>query len=385
MTAVSAPSSTVPDRFQLPEGVCSLADHEKHAQGLMDAATWAYFNGGAADEITLRANVAAWQQIPLYPRVLRPMHEAHTRVTLLGRTWSHPVLVAPMAYQCLAHPHGEQATALAAAAMGAGMVLSTQSSTSMEDVARLTLADNGRGPLWFQLYLQGDRALTCELVRRAEDAGYEALVVTVDAPVQGARNRERRAGFQLPSHVRAVHLDGHEPPSPAALLPGQSALFDAHLKHTPTWNDIEWLRCVTRLPIVLKGIGHPDDALQAHRSGAAGVIVSNHGGRVLDTTPPSAALLPAVAQALQGDLPVLVDGGIRRGTDILKALGLGACAVMVGRPVLHGLANAGAVGVAHVLRLLRDELEMTMALTGCTSLSSAHESLVVPSVHIGQT
>lgn len=341
----------------------------------MDAATWAYFNGGAADEITLRANVAAWQQMHLQTRVLRSMAGAHTRVSLLGKTWEHPILVAPMAYQCLAHPHGEQATAVASAALGAGMVLSTQSSTSMEVVAQLALADAGRGPLWFQLYLQSDRGFTQALVQRAEAAGFEALVVTVDAPVQGPRDRERRAGFQLPGHVRAVNLDGLKPSTFPALQPGQSALFDGHCLHAATWADIGWLREVTHLPLLLKGITHPDDARLARQAGAAGVIVSNHGGRVLDTVPPSATLLPAVVQALHGELPVLVDGGIRRGTDILKAFGLGAAAVMVGRPIVHGLANAGAIGVAHVLRLLRDELEIAMALTGCPSLGSARDTL----------
>lgn len=341
----------------------------------MDAATWAYFNGGAADEVTLRANVAAWQQLHLQTRVLRCMAGAHTRVNLLGKTWEHPILVAPMAYQCLAHPHGEQATAVASAALGAGMVLSTQSSTSMEVVAQFALADAGRGPLWFQLYLQSDRGFTQALVQRAEAAGFEALVVTVDAPVQGPRDRERRAGFQLPGHIRAVNLDGLKPPTFPALQPGQSALFDGHCLHAATWADIGWLREVTHLPLLLKGITHPDDARLARQAGAAGVIVSNHGGRVLDTVPPSATLLPAVVQALQGELPVLVDGGIRRGTDILKAFGLGAAAVMVGRPILHGLANAGAIGVAHVLRLLRDELEIAMALTGCPTLASARDTL----------
>lgn len=377
-TAPIQTASTRPAPSRLPEGLYSLADHESHAQGLMDAAIWAYLNGGAADEITLRANISAWQQMTLQTRVLRSMQGAHTQVKLLGKTWEHPILVAPMAYQCLAHPHGEQATALASAALGAGMVLSMQSSTSLDVVAKLALSDAGRGPLWFQLYLQSDRGLTKALVRQAEAAGFEALVVTVDAPVQGPRDRERRAGFQMPSHVRAVNLDGFNPPAPPVLQPGQSPLFDGHFLHAPTWDDIEWLREVTHLPLLLKGITHPDDARLAMQAGAAGVIVSNHGGRILDTVPPSATLLPAVVQALHGDLPVLVDGGIRRGTDVLKAVGLGAAAVMVGRPVLHGLANAGAIGVAHVLRLLRDELEIAMALTGCESLASAADTLAKP-------
>jgi 4-hydroxymandelate oxidase len=288
-----------------------------------------------------------------------------------------------MAYQHLAHPHGEMATALAAAALGAGLVLSTQSSTPLEDVARLVLADPDRGPLWFQLYLQADRGFTRELVQRAEAAGYEALVLTVDAPVQGVRDRERRTAFQLPPDISAVNLRGLRAPETRVLLPGQSALFDDLLTHAPTWDDVAWLRQQTRLPVLLKGISHPDDARQAVRCGAAGLIVSNHGGRTLDTVPATAQLLPAIVQAVGGDLPVLVDGGLRRGTDVLKAIALGASAVLVGRPVLHGLTNAGATGVAHVIRLLRDELEMAMALTGCRTLAEAWR--VIEPAHTAHT
>ncbi|MDM7941332.1 MAG: alpha-hydroxy acid oxidase [Hydrogenophaga sp.] len=356
---------------ELPEGVVSLADHEHHARLVLDESVWAYFNGGAADEITLRGNVQAWQQLQLLPRVMRRVSGANTRVNLLGREWPHPIMVAPMAYQRLAHPHAEQATALAAAALGAGLVLSTQASTLLEDVARTFLPEAARGPLWFQLYLLPDRGFMQTLVQRAEAAGFDALVLTVDAPVQGARDRERRAGFRRPPDITAVNLAGRVAPARRALQQGQSALFDDLMTHAPTWDDIAWLRSITHLPVLLKGVVHPDDARQALACGAAGLVVSNHGGRTLDTMPATAALLPRVLQAVAGDAPVLVDGGIRRGTDVLKAMALGASAVLVGRPVLHGLANAGATGVAHVLRLLRDELEIAMALTGCRSLADA--------------
>lgn len=355
----------------LPTDLVSLLDHEQHAQRLLPAAVWAYFQGGAADETTLRANAHAWQRLELLPRVLRPLAGGHTRVALLGRTLAHPMLVAPMAHQVLAHPHGERATALAAAALGAGLVLSTQASTLLEDVARTYLPDADRGPLWFQLYLQADRGFTRELVQRVAAAGFEALVLTVDAPVQGLRERERRAGFVLPAGVSAVNLAGMKPAAPTPLQPGQSTLFDRLLTHAPTWDDVAWLRSISPLPLLLKGITHPLDAVQAVRCGAAGMIVSNHGGRTLDTVPATARLLPEVVQAVQGDVPVLVDGGIRRGTDVLKAMALGASAVLVGRPILHGLTNAGATGVAHIIRLLRDELEMAMALTGCRTLAEA--------------
>ena len=362
----------------VPSGVASLADHEAHASQVLDDNAQAYFNGGAADEITLRENQQAWQHLRLAPRVLQRLQGGHTRVPLLGRTLAHPILIAPMAYQRLAHPHGELATALAAAALGAGLVLSTQASTALEEVARLVRGEVDRGPLWFQLYLQPDRAFTRELVQRAEAAGYEALVLTVDAPVSGVRDRERRAGFVLPPGIFAVNLQGLRPPPANPLQPGQSALFDDLLMHAPSWDDIAWLRSLTRLPVLLKGITHPADAQLALEHGAAGVIVSNHGGRTLDTVPPTAELLPAVVQAVGGALPVLVDGGIRRGTDVLKAMALGASAVLVGRPVIHGLANAGAQGVAHVLRLLRDELEIAMALCGCRTLDQAAQVLAPP-------
>lgn len=340
----------------------TLADHERLAQARMDPGAWAYLFGGAADEITLRDNCAAWQRLQLRPRVLRPLAGGHTRRTLLGRELAHPLLVAPMAYQRLAHPQGERASALAAAVMGLGYVLSTQASVPLEEVAHLAHPEAGRGPLWFQLYLQPDRALTRSLVDRAEAAGYEALVLTVDAPVQGSRDQERRTGFQLPHGVAAVHLPG------AAPAVGGAGLCAGLAEHAPTWDDLVWLRSITALPILLKGITHPADARLAVEHGAAGVIVSNHGGRTLDTLPATAALLPGIVAAVEGRAPVLVDGGVRRGTDVFKALALGASAVLLGRPVLHGLANAGAAGAAQVLRLVCDELEMAMVLCGCRTL-----------------
>ncbi|WP_439587070.1 alpha-hydroxy acid oxidase [Hydrogenophaga sp.] len=360
----------------LPSGLATLADHEHQARETLDEKTWAYLFGAAADELTHGRNLEAWRELALLPRVLRPLAGGHTRIELFGHERPHPILVAPMAYHRLAHPEGELATALAAAALGAGLVVSTQASCRLEDVAGTFLPGTDRGPLWFQLYLQPDRAFTRDLVRRAEAAGYEALVLTVDAPVQGARDRERRTGFRLPAGVRAVNLDGMRlPPSPT-LGPTQSALFDDLLLHAPTWEDVSWLRSITRLPVLLKGVLHAEDAALAIEHGASGLIVSNHGGRTLDTAITTAAALPALAQTVQGRVPLLVDGGIRRGTDVLKAMALGASAVLVGRPVLHGLANAGAQGVAHVLRLLRDELEIAMALTGCRTLAEAGDALV---------
>ncbi|GAB3538366.1 alpha-hydroxy acid oxidase [Noviherbaspirillum agri] len=363
--------SGIPAITPIPPGVVSLADHEAHARICLDDNAWAYFAGGAADEITLRANRSAWDAIQLSPRVLRKLTGGHTRTVLLGRTLAHPILLAPVAFQRMAHRDGEMATAYAASMQGAGIVLSSQASTPLEHVAQAIRSEAGRGPLWFQLYFQHDRGFTRELAQRAERAGYEALVLTVDAPSSGVRDRERRAGFKLPPGISAVNLAGLPVPKAAALGSHQSPLFDGLLASAPTWADIEWLRGVTRLPILLKGIMHPDDARLAMRAGAAGIIVSNHGGRTLDTLPPTAAVLPRIRDAAGADFTVLIDGGIRRGTDVLKAIALGANAVLIGRPYVFGLANAGAMGVSHVIRLLRDELEIAMALCGCANLAEA--------------
>ena len=363
----------IPARQPLAADVLTLADHERQAQERLGAAAWAYFSGGAGDEHTLAANRRAWDAIALLPRVLRPLAGGHTRCTLLGRTLAHPILLAPVAHQGLAHPDGEIATAWAAAALGAGMVLSMQSSTAIEDVARAMAGQAGAGPLWLQLYLQHDRALVRALIARAEAAGAEALVLTVDAPTSGVRDRERRAGLTPPPGVRAVHLRD----APAA--PPAAGTYCAGLPaHAPSWDDVAWLRGCTRLPVWLKGVLHPQDARQALALGVAGLIVSNHGGRTLDTAPATANALPLVREAVQDALPLVVDGGIRRGTDVLKAVALGARAVLVGRPALHALAAGGALGVAQMLRLLRDELEMAMALTGCRTLADAGPALLDP-------
>jgi 4-hydroxymandelate oxidase len=368
----------VPVIATIPPGIVNLADHEIHARSVLDENAWAYLSGGAADEITVRANRSAWDAISLLPRVLRPMTGGHTRVQLLGRELRHPVLLAPVAFQRLAHPDGELASAYAAAAQGAGLVLSCQSSTSLEQVARAALDTPRPAPLWFQLYMQHDRGFVRELIARVAQAGYEALVLTVDAPATGARDRERRAGFRLPAHIGAVNLQDLPPLSRPVLQPGQSAMFDALLAAAPTWDDVAWLQAQTRLPVLLKGVLHEEDARQAVALQVGGLVVSNHGGRTLDTAAASARVLPRIAQAVAGACPVLVDGGIRRGTDILKALALGAQAVLVGRPYVHGLANAGALGVAHVLRLLLDELEIAMALCGCATLDQVTPDLLLP-------
>lgn len=329
----------------------------------------AYFLGGAGDETTLRANRTAYDRYALVPRVLTGMRGGSTALSLLGRPLAHPILLAPVAYQRMAHADGETGTAMAAEALEALMVLSCQASEPMEQVARA-----GATCRWFQLYMQPTRDATLSLARRAEAAGFEALVVTVDAPISGVRNREMRAGFQLPKGVSAVNLkDLPAAPAPAE---GRNVVFDHFMAQAPGWSDIEWLRSQTDLKLVLKGILHPDDARRAVEIGADAVIVSNHGGRVLDSATPSLMQLPEVVRAVAGDVPVLVDGGIRRGTDIVKARALGATAVLIGRPIVEALSVRGAQGVAHVLRLLRDELEIAMALCGCNALDQIRPELL---------
>jgi 4-hydroxymandelate oxidase len=343
--------------------VVNLPDHETAARAALSPAAWAYFSGGAADEITLRRNRLAWESQGLRPRVLRNLRASHTRCTMLGSTWPVPLLIAPMAYQRWAHAEGETGMAMAAAAQGCGFVLSHQTSTPLQEVASRVVSETNRGPVWFQLYGLADRAAMRDLIQQAEEAGYEALVLTVDAPVHGMRDRERRHGMSLPEGVSAFHWPDADPSSAPGICAG--LLHDA-----PTWEDVDWLIQQTRLPVLIKGLTHSQDACQAMAAGAAGVIVSNHGGRVLDTLPATAELLPEIVSAVRAHSPqaaVLVDGGIRRGTDLFKAIALGADAALIGRTALYGLAHGGARGVAHVLRLMRDEFEMSLALCGCAT------------------
>lgn len=360
---MSAPLALQP----VPADVFQAADYEAHAERALDANAWAYFSSHAGEGRTLRANRAAWEAIELLPRVLRPLAGLHTGCRLLGRTWPSPLLVAPMALQRMAHPDGELATTVAASAQGAGMVVSSQASLPLETLADAVRADTGRGPLWFQLYFLPDRGATLELVRRAERAGYEALVVTVDAAVRAPRSAEQRVRFRPPPGVTTVNLPSPGP-APASL--------QALAEQAATWDDVAWLRAQTSLPVLLKGVLHPQDVREAATLDLAGLVVSNHGGRTLDTAIATARALPAIVEAARGSLPILVDGGIRSGTDVFKALALGAQAVLVGRPVLWGLATAGAAGAAHVLRLLRDELEVAMAQCGAASLEEITPDLL---------
>ena len=358
------PPENRPKLDRIPPALAAVADYERWAQDFVPHAIYEYVAGGAADDLTLHENRRAFDRIELAGRVLADCAHGTTALTLLGQSFRHPILLAPVAYLQLVHPAGEIATAQAADALEAGFVASTLSSVSLEAIAAEL-----HGPKWFQLYCQPTRERTLALVRRAEAAGYGALVVTVDAPIDGVRNRAQRAGFVLPRHVRAANLPDAPAPGRTRLPREQSVVFQGLMAHAPTWADLAWLRKATPLPVLVKGILHPDDAVRAADLGLAGVVVSNHGGRTLDGLPASIMALPRVRAAVGADFPVLLDGGIRRGTDVFKARALGADAVLVGRPQVYALAVAGALGVAHVLRVLREELEVTMALTGCPTLS----------------
>ena len=351
----------------------SLFDFEPLARARMSHAAWEYVNGAAADEITVRWNREAFDRIRLKPRVLVDVSKPDASVTLLGHGMPFPILLAPTASQQATHPEGEMATVRAAGAAGTTMVLSTLSNTSVEDVAKAA-----KRPVWFQLYVQRDRGFTRELVRRAVAAGCRALCLTVDTPIAGARNREQRAPLVTPPGVGHPHLEGLKESQELAghLARGESSIFSSLLSPDLTWKDLAWLQSFAGVPVVVKGVLNPDDADRAVKEGVAGIIVSNHGGRNLDTVPATVDALPGVVERVAGRVPVLVDGGIRRGTDVLKALALGATAVLIGRPYVYGLGAAGEEGVARVLKILQDEFLMAMALTGRPAVRSIDRSVL---------
>ena len=347
-----------------------LFDYARLAPAHMTPMGWDYISGGAADELTLRWNRESYDRLRLRPRVLVDVSQLDTRVTLLGRSHAAPILLAPVAYHKLAHPEGEVAAAHGAGAAAATLVVSTSATVSLEEIAAAATQ-----PLWFQLYVQRDREITRELLRRAEAAGYEAIVVTVDSPVLGPRYRETRGAFTLPPGVERANLRGGKTAT-GGHRPTDASIYSALLDPALTWKEIAWLRGETRLPLLLKGILDDDDAARAVDAGAAGIVVSNHGGRNLDTLPATIDALPSVAARVAGRVPVLVDGGIRRGTDVLKAIALGATAVLIGRPYIHGLAVDGAAGVARVVTILRREFEMAMALTGRPTVASIDATVI---------
>jgi 4-hydroxymandelate oxidase len=358
-----------------PTTLASLSDFEPAARDRLSHMAYEYISGGAGDEITVRANREAYERIRLRPRVLVDVSKIDTRVTLFGVELPFPILLAPTAYHRLVHPDGELATVRGAEAAHAAMVISSFATTSVERIAAET-----RTPLWFQLYVMPDRGFTRELVERAEAAGCRALCVTVDSPTPGARNREERAGFTLPPGMARENLRRlGATVAGGSHRPTEQDIFTATLDPALAWKDIEWLRTFARVPVLLKGIMNPEDAARGIETGASGLIVSNHGGRNLDTLPATVDALPAIVEKAAGRVPVLVDGGVRRGTDVLKAIALGASAVLIGRPYLYGLGVNGAEGVATVVQILRRELGMAMALTGRKSLAEIDRSVLWPS------
>lgn len=345
-----------------PPEFLSLPELEEIARHSMPTMAYEFLASGAADETTIRWNREALERIRLRPRVLVEVSDVDTSVTLFGRKHAFPILLAPTAYHRALHPDGELETARGASLANATWIVSTATTTSLDDINRVATA-----PLWLQLYAQSDAAATKTLVDIADGASCEAICLTVDTPTQGVRNRQSRARFALP--------DGVPTPYMGELLAGRP-ITDTRRGVVLTWKDIESIRSMVHVPFLLKGIMDADDAELALDSGVDGIIVSNHGGRNLDSVPATIEVLPAIADRVRGRVPLLMDGGIRRGTDIVKAIALGADAVLIGRPYCFGLSVSGATGVQRVVEILRNELEVAMQLMGKRSLSDIDRTAI---------
>jgi len=360
------PASNLIERRMLQK-VLTLADMEAMSEKRMSHIAHAYVSGGAGDEITLRANKEQWARIRLNPNMLVDVSKIDLTTEILGQPLDVPIMLAPAAVHRLWHRKGEMEVIAGANQSKVSLVTSTLATESVENICR-----GATQPVWFQLYTRPEREFNQNLIQRAEAAGCRAIAITVDTPTIGIRNREERAYFRMPPNFNLPNINiGAEihrraPHHAFSLVPNP----------TLTWKEIEWMCSIAKTPVWLKGVINPEDALRAVDSGAAGIIVSNHGARNLDTLPATAEALPRIAEKLQGRLPMMVDGGIRRGTDILKALAMGAKAVLIGRPYLHGLAAAGADGVARVIAILRTELKSAMALTGRTKIAEIDPSVL---------
>ncbi|GAB3956576.1 alpha-hydroxy acid oxidase [Spirosoma harenae] len=353
------PDEITPARLAMAEvidlsDIVNVFDVEPKAACTMSKLAYEYVASGAADECTLRWNRQAFDAIKLNPTVLPNFTKPDLGISLFGSELPYPILIAPTAYHRIMHPEGELATARGASAASATYVVSSFMTTPLEEIAQVATQ-----PLWLQLYVRDDREFTRDLVQKAEALGCRAICVTVDTPVGGVRNREQRINFGLPEGIHAPYM--------IAPGPQQKPL---------TWADIAWLQSLVKIPVLVKGILNPDDAEQAIQTGVSGIIVSNHGGRNLDTVPATIEVLPYIAERVNKRVPLLLDGGIRRGTDVLKAIALGAEAVLIGKPICFGLACGGADGVAKVLTILRDELEQAMILTGRGTIASINQSVL---------
>lgn len=338
----------------LAADIQTAVDYLPYAEQRLSKDVWQYLQSGSGRGLTSSKNRKVFEDISLMPRPLSDVKGGDTHIDLFGQSFDHPLILAPLAYQRLFHPDGEIATAMASAAQGGQMAVSSLASQTVE-----AIIEAAGQALWFQLYWQADRETTLRLVKRAINAGYSAIMFTVDAPV-------KQASIALPKEVSAVNLE-----VPIALIQqpsGKSNVFDGWMQQAPDWDDLMWLRDQINVPLIIKGILHSADAERAVMLGCDAIVVSNHGGRVLDGVPASLTMLPEITRAISGKAKILLDSGVRDGQDVFKALALGADAVMVGRPYIWGLATSGALGVAHVIRLMRDELEMTMALCGARNL-----------------
>lgn len=351
----------------------NLNEYEELAGALLEKPAYDYYRSGANDEITLTENLEAYKRIQLYPKILVNVEKRDLTTTVLGQEISMPIMIAPTAFHKLACPSGEIATAQAAEKNRTLMVLSSLSNTSPEEVASAT-----SGPLWFQLYIYKDRNLTKSVIQRVEQLGYKALCITVDAPLLGRRERDIRNRFSLPNGLTIATVGDYLEKAMAQSAKNSSLnlYFTSLLDQSVTWKDVDWIRSISKLPIILKGVHRPDDAIKAVQHGFDGIVVSNHGARQLDTVPGTIDLLPAISEAVDNQLEIFLDGGIRRGTDVIKALALGARAVLIGRPILWGLSVDGSEGASDVLRLIREETDLAMALCGISAVSEATKDLV---------
>jgi 4-hydroxymandelate oxidase len=338
--------------------VADLMRFEPLARPRLSQMAYDYVRSGGGDEITMRENRLAFERLRLAPNVLVDVSELDKRVTLFSMELEHPILLAPIAYHRLYHAEGELATARGASAAGAALVVSTFTTTAIDQIAQ-----NTQRPIWYQLYVQRDRAFTKDMVQRAVAAGCKAVCVTADTPVLGCRYGQ--LAFKLPGNMKCAHLRGLnlDTQAPTHKLK-HGGIYDALFDASFNWKDLEWLRGVAGVPVLVKGVLSAADGRRAVEHGADGVIVSNHGGRNLDTVPATIDALPRVVEAVGGKIPVMLDSGIRRGTDVLAALALGAKAVFLGRPYIYGLALGGQKGVERTINILRDEFERAMALTG---------------------
>lgn len=353
----------------------SIYEFEAAAKAKLPKMIYDFYAGGAYDEFTLRENRQAYDHIRLRYKILQGVGQRDLSTTILGHKISMPIIVPPVAFQKMVHPEGEAATAKAVHKAGTLMTLSTLSNTTIEDVVKSAQGS----PVFFQLYIYKDREASKALVHRAEAAGVKALVLTVDAPVWGRREKDVHNQFTLPKGLELKNLTSQMkelPPAAQASGSGLDAYVTSYFDSNLTWKDIDWLQSITKLPLIVKGVARGDDAVRAVDHGVAAIVVSNHGGRQLDTSSATIEALEEVVEAVNGAVEVIVDGGVRRGTDVLKALALGAKAVQIGRPIIWGLANGGADGAANVLELLKKEFDLAMALAGCKKVDEIKRDLV---------